>query len=99
MTLGVIVLAASWFMLLTVLLLDFGGILHRGNAVRWQATGLLVMNGAALVNAFGEFRGWSYGQLDELRSVTFPVTVAGFAIFAVGLFLFFRTRSKQGRAS
>ena len=95
----VIVLAGSCFVILTVLLLDFGGILRRGNAFRWQGTGLLVMNSAALVNEFGEHRGWSYSQLHELHSITFPVTLTGFTVLAVGLFLFFRARSEERRAS
>jgi hypothetical protein len=82
---ALIVMSASWLALLTALVLEFAGIRRRGTTWRWQGTGLLVMNSAALVYTFAQVRGWSYTRLDAIDSITFPVTLAGGAIFVIGL--------------
>ena len=95
---ALICLAVSWLVLLAVLGLDFTGVRPRGTAWRWQGTGLLVMNSAVLVRTLAQFRGWSYTRLDTLDSVSFPVTLAGGAIFVVGLVLLARAgRGTQRR--
>jgi hypothetical protein len=88
---ALVVLAGSWLLLLTVLALDFTGVWRRGTAWRWQGTGLLVMNSAALAYTFAQTRGWSYTRLDMLDSVTFPVTLAGGALFVIGVVVLFKT--------
>jgi hypothetical protein len=97
MALETIALAASWLLILTVLALDFAGILRRGTAWRWQGTGLLVMNSAALVGDVARLRGWSVSQLDTLHAVTFPVTLTGFALFVIGLSAQIKARRNRGR--
>lgn len=99
MALTVIVLACSFVLLLVAFLLDLAGIRQRGVGFRWQGAGLLVMNSAALASSFGRYRGWSYARLDTLYLITGPVTTAGFVLFAVGLFIFFRARRKEQRAN
>ena len=98
MALGSLVLLASWLLILTALVLDFAGIRRRGTAWRWQGTGLLVMNGAILVNTFLEFRGWSYSRLDTVRSITPPIVLAGAATFGIGVVVLFRERRKTRQA-
>jgi hypothetical protein len=89
---ALITVAVSWLSLLTGLVLDFAGIWRRGTAWRWQGTGLLVMNSAALVYTFAQVRGWSYTRLDTLISITLPVTLAGGAIFVIGMVVLVRAR-------
>jgi hypothetical protein len=85
MALGAIALAVSWLLILTALVLDFAGILRRGTARRWQGTGLLVMNSAALIGDLARLRGWSVGPLDTLHTITLPITLAGFALLVIGI--------------
>lgn len=87
---ALIAMSASWLLLLTALVLEFAGIRRRGTAWRWQGTGLLVMNSAALVYTLAQVRGWSYTRLDTIDSITFPVTLAGGAIFVIGLVVLIR---------
>ena len=48
------------------------------------------MNSAALVYTLAQVRGWSYTRLDTIDSITFPVTLAGGAIFVIGLVVLIR---------
>ena len=54
-TLGVGVLAGSWFLILTVLVLDLVGVLRRGTGFRWQAVGLLIINTPVSISGFASF--------------------------------------------
>ena len=94
---ALITLAASWLLLLTVLVLEFAGIRRRGTAWRWQGTGLLIMNTAALIYTFAQVRGWSYARLDTLISITFPVTLAGGAFFVIGVAVLVRAGGRARR--
>jgi hypothetical protein len=57
-------------------------------------TGLLVMNSAPLIYTFAQVRGWSYARLDTVDSITFPVTLAGAAIFAIGMVVLVKARRR-----
>ena len=85
MPLGAFVLAGSWLLILSVLVLDLAGVLHRGTGFRWQATGLLIMNTAADVSSFAHHHRWAGGQMATLDWATLPVIAAGFATLIVGL--------------
>jgi hypothetical protein len=92
MSLGVIVLAGSWLLILTLLVLDLVGILRRGVGFRWQATGLLMMNSAIDISAFAHLHGRSGSQIGAVQLITVPVMVAGFTIFGIGLVIQVRER-------
>ena len=98
MALGVIVPAGSWLVILTVLVLDLAGVLHRGTGFRWQATGLLIMNTAVDASVMAHRHGWTGSRLNALQSATWPVILAGFATFLVGLIVQGRERRKARRA-
>jgi hypothetical protein len=99
MALGsLIVLAASWLLVLTVLALDFAGVLRRGTAWRWQGSGLLIMNGAVLVNSFLEFRGWPYSRLHTVHWITMPAILAGAVPLGIGLVVLSRQPRKTRSA-
>jgi hypothetical protein len=83
MTLGVGVLAGSWFLILTVLVLDLVGVLRRGTGFRWQAVGLLIINTPVSISGFALLHRRS--EFSALQSYIFPVMLVGFAIFGVGL--------------
>ena len=92
---SLIVLSASWLLILTLLILDFAGIWRQGIARRWQGTGMLIMNGVLLVDTFTEFRDWSYSRLDAVHSITLPTVLAGFVIFGIGIVVQFRERRRE----
>ena len=99
MALGsLIVLAASWLLVLTVLALDFAGVLRRGTAWRWQGSGLLIMNGAVLVSSFLEFRGWPYSRLHAVHWITTPAILAGAVPLGIGVVVQFRQPRKTRQA-
>jgi hypothetical protein len=93
MSFGVLVLAGCWLLILTVLVLDLAGVLHRGTGYRWQATGVLIINSAVGAIGFAHLHHWS----GTLESTTWPVVLAGFAIFIVGLVVQTRQRRKADR--
>jgi hypothetical protein len=99
MALGsLILLAASWLLVLTLLVLDLADVLRRGTAWRWQATGSLLAIGAVLASAFLEFRGWPYSRLHTVRLITTPVILAGVVLLGIGLVVQFRQLSKARQA-
>jgi hypothetical protein len=98
MPLGAFVLAGSWLLILIVLVLDLTGVLHRGTGFRWEATGLLILNTAVDATAFARFHSWTGSQLYALQSAAWPVMLAGFATFLVGLIIQERNRRKARRA-
>jgi hypothetical protein len=98
MALGVIVPAGSWLVILTVLALDLTGVLHRGTGFRWQATGLLIMNTGGDASVMAHRHGWIGSQLYALQPAAWPVMLAGFATFLVGLIIQGRERRKARRA-
>jgi hypothetical protein len=89
MALGEIVFGGSWLLILTVLVLDLVGILHRGTGFRWQAAGLLVMNTALDVSVFVHLH----------SRVIFPMMLIGFAIFGVGTVIYFKDQRTGQPAS
>ena len=100
-TLGVVVLAASWLLVLTLLVLDLTGLWRRGAYFRWQGTGLLLINGVVLTSGVALLRGWPGSRLDTIRMMTFPVMLAGFALLGVGIFVQSRARhaARSGRVT
>lgn len=82
-TLGVGILASSWFLILTVLVLDLVGILRRGTGFRWQAVGLLIINTAVGISGFALLHRRS--EFSALQSYIFLVMLVGFAIFGMGI--------------
>jgi hypothetical protein len=74
MTLDEILFASLWLLIVTVLVLDLVGVLHRGTGYRWQALGLLVMNTAQEVNLLAHLHS---------RGI-FPALIVGFALFLFG---------------
>ena len=90
--------AGSWLLILTVLVLDLTGVLHRGTGFRWQATGLLIMNTAGDASAFAHHHGWAGSPIMVLGWATLAVMLAGFATLMVGLVIRSREPSKARRA-
>jgi hypothetical protein len=84
MTLDAVFLVGSWFLILTVLVLDLIGILRRGIGFRWQAVGLLIVNTAVDISGFAHLHHWSGSQVLALRSMTSPLMLIGFATFIIG---------------
>lgn len=91
----VIAFAAVWLLILTVLVLDFAGIVRRGAAWRWQGTGLLLMFSAMLVNTFAQYRGWSSSWV---HSLMWPVMLAAFVLLISGPVVMARKRRRTRRA-
>jgi hypothetical protein len=81
----VIFLAATWLLVLTTVVLEFSGIRQRGTWWRWQGTGLLLSNGAVLVDAYSRFRGWSWSWYGPVGATTGLMTVAGFVLVCIGI--------------
>lgn len=98
MALGVFVFAGSWLIILTVLVLDLTGVLHRGTGFRWQATGLLIVDTAVDASGFAQLHGWAGSQIYALQSATWPLMLAGFATVIVGVIIQGRERRKARRA-
>jgi hypothetical protein len=96
--LGVFVLAGSWLIIVTLLVLDLSGVLHRGTGFRWEATGLLIINTAVDASGFAHLHGWTGRQIYALQSATWPVMLAGFATVIVGVTIQERERRKARRA-
>jgi uncharacterized membrane protein YhaH (DUF805 family) len=93
-----IVLAASWLVILTILVLDFAGRTRRGTFWRWQGTGFLLMIGDSLANEFAEYRGWSPSRLDTLNWITLPLGLAGLVLVGIGTAKLLRERRKARQA-
>jgi uncharacterized membrane protein len=93
MTLGAGVLAGSWVLILTVLVLDLVGVLRRGTGFRWQAAGLLIINSAAVIGGFAHLHRRS--EFSALQPVIFPAMLTGFAIFGTGLAIQVRGRRRE----
>jgi len=87
MQLGTLVGTGSWLLIVTMLVLDLTGVLHRGTGFRWQATGLLIVNTAVNVSGFAHRHGWTGSQIGALEIATLLVILAGFATFIVGLII------------
>ena len=98
MPLAAFVVAGCGLLILTVLVLDFTGVLHRGTGFRWQAIGLLIINAAVDALGFAHLRGWTDSRIVTLESVTIPVMLSGFAPVIVGVILQARERLKARRA-
>ncbi len=90
----VIAFAVLCLLILTVLVLDFAGIVRRGTAWRWQGTGLLLMFRAMLINTFAQYRGWSTSWV---HSLMWPVTLAGLVLVG-GSLVMGRKRRRAPRA-
>jgi hypothetical protein len=98
MPLAALVVAGCGLLIFTVLVLDFTGVLHRGTGFRWQAIGLLSINGAVDALGFAHLRGWTDSRIVALESVTIPVMLSGCALLIVGVILQSRERRKARRA-
>jgi hypothetical protein len=72
----VIILAATWIMVLTTVVLDFAGFWRRRTGWRWQGIGILIMNGVTLADSYAGVRS---GQF------TVPVILIGLALLIFGL--------------
>ena len=80
---GAVVVAGSWLLILTVLVLDLAGVLRRGTGFRWQAVGLLIISTAVGIGGIAlRYRRSEFGALG---SIIFPVMLIGFAVFGTGL--------------
>jgi hypothetical protein len=93
MTLGAGVLAGSWFLILTVLVLDLVGVLRRGTGFRWQAVGLLIINTAVGISGFALL--YRRSEFSALQSIIFPVILIGIAIFGMGLAI--QVKGRRGK--
>jgi len=89
----------SCLVILTLLVLDLAGILRRGTSFGWQAVGLLFMSGVGAANTFCHLHKWTGGQISAFESATFPLLLAGFALFMLGVAVQTRERPKQRQAS
>jgi hypothetical protein len=98
MTLWTLLPVGSWLLILTVLVLDLTGVLHRGTGFRWQAIGVLTMNTAVAVSALAHHYGRTHSQILALDRATLALIPAGFAITMVGLWIQPRSRQKARRA-
>jgi len=93
MTIGAGILAGSWVLILTVLVLDLVGVRRRGTAFRWQAAGLLIINTAAVIGGFAHLHRRS--EFSALQPVIFPAMLAGFAAFGMGLAVQVKGRRRE----
>jgi DNA-binding beta-propeller fold protein YncE len=91
----VIALAVLWPLILTVLVLDFAGIVRCGTAWRWQGTGLLLMFSPTLINTSAQYGGWSSSWI---HSLTWPVTLAGLVLVIGGSLVMGRKRRRAPQA-
>jgi hypothetical protein len=91
----VIFFAAVWLLTLTVLVLDFAGVVQRGTHWRLQGTGLLLMFSVLLISTFTKYRGWSIGWVHPLM---WPVMLAGLTLVISGLVVEGRKRRRAPRA-
>ena len=85
--------AVLWLLILTVLVLDFGGIVRRGTARRWQGTGLLLIFSSILINTLAEYRGWSSSWV---HSLMWPAMLAGLVLVIGGPLVVGRKRRRGG---
>jgi hypothetical protein len=83
--LDAIVLAVSWLLILTVLVLDLVGILRRGTGFRCQQVGVLIAVTAGSVIGFAHFRSWPDSRIVALQSIALPVMLVGLAVSGVGV--------------
>jgi hypothetical protein len=91
---GVIVFAAFWLLLVTVLVRDFVGTTRRGTSWRRGKIGWLLVFSASLANSFTEYRGWSSSGLDTVRWITVPLGLAGFVLLGIGTVMRARQRPR-----
>lgn len=96
-----ITLLVVWLSILTLLVLNLAGIAGRqfGTSWRWMAVGLLLLNGAAIVTMFAQFRGWTSDRVHALSTITMPAIVAGVAVIVLAAMLRTRERGKARRVS
>ncbi len=93
MTLGAGVLAGSWVLILTVLMLDLAGVLRRGTGFRWQAAGLLIINSAAVIGGFAHRQ--RHSEWSALQPIIFPAMLIGFPVFGTGLVIQAKARRRE----
>ena len=98
MTLWTLVPVGSWLLILTVLVLDLTGVLHRWTGFRWQTIGMLIMNTAVAASALAHHYGWTHSQILALDRATLALIPGGFAIIMVGLWIQERHSQKARRA-
>jgi hypothetical protein len=82
--------AASFLLMLTLLTLDLTGVLRQRKPLRMTITGLLIMNGAALIRMTAGERGWSHTSLLAVDWITLALTLAAGGIVLVGVLGVFR---------
>jgi hypothetical protein len=70
---------------LTALLLELSGLSRRGPALRWHATGALVLMTGLLASEFARQRGWPPGPLHIVQLITLLAILGGIAFLAVGI--------------
>jgi hypothetical protein len=94
-TLDTVAIAATFLIVLAVLVLDVTGRVRRAPYFRWQGAGLLLMFGVMFATQLAEDRGWPSSRLHALHSIEMPVILAGIAFVGVGLLVFARERGRR----
>jgi NADH:ubiquinone oxidoreductase subunit K len=89
--------AVSFLFMLTVLALDLSGVLRRGKPLRMTITGLLLMNGAALIRMIAGERGWSRTSLLAVDWIGLALTLTGVGVGLAGVLSMFREQDGARR--
>jgi hypothetical protein len=91
-----VVLAAAMCLLVAVLVLHWTGLWRRGPQFSWQGAGILLIMGNLLVSQFADSRRWPSSRVHALRSIGWPVILAGVVLVIVGMLVQGRARSRRG---
>jgi hypothetical protein len=84
-------------LILTLFVLELAGVLHRGAAFRWRATGLLIIDSAVGISVSTHRYRWSGGPIATLRKATIPAELAGSALVMIGVFVHVMGRRSDRR--
>ena len=86
-----------WLFALSLLVLDFAGILRRRGGL-WHGTGFLLLCTVMLVKDFAEYRGWSSSRFHTVQSITSVMLLVAVVLVTVGLVVSLREWRKTRQA-
>ena len=84
MAVMLVALGVLWLAVLALLVLDLSGHRRRGANFRWQATGLLLINGVIGVSNIARERGWPSWQGGLVGLIEVPLVLLGLALLITG---------------